>query len=714
MTRYDRTHLLNFTGSSFPPCWGTESWKANWVITPPHVKGVSLAAAGAVASLGSPYMPSEIAMRLFRTILRRLHDLDKVRPRDAGSYRSWGGMVTSLRRRPKIHKNPLIRGSIIPSAEEIASASEVVRAATAAGARTKIVLAISTHVGEEPTITLSETEDNTTMVATNISMDAPGIVYLGDFFRVCGSVQDKLCCLAIDFLKANCHAWDGLTPHYLFVLDRWLLRLSLRQTSEIHEIRSLITELLELALGTSPPFLNPQTGFYTVLPGDFRSYMADFMRSMPQMPGASGPARYYLGQAAREPNFQTDVRDFTEVFSPRYLVTKGRYSRHPSIFNVPAAQAPTANPILWEMQCSDVLYCRRDSVRHSPRDGSRSQPIEAQRPLLPPHVSHAYMTAAARFLHTTIPVNVRRILEFDSAGGDQHRTVVGGITVYRALRDARACARRPHAWRPEDEIVLLTTRSPLEVLAMLTGIGFELADPEHRALTDLYGVAGFLNGRSIFRRGQLTFLEKAGGQVKVTVQYLESYIPETDFAQVGWGPRPASLAQFTLCDCVWVPGSGGPGWIFGPGIPNPNPGPPTLPSYGIRVGPRFNYSSEELYERIREFASDGYLPRASESVGFATNFRPTNLADARFYADRAEPSLWQAPFYVQFMENYTWWRETARNVSRSEHYRLRSDFEARDREILAQYLRVGAELMESSTSYSSLLADVARREGGLK
>jgi hypothetical protein len=36
------------------------------------------------------------------------------------------------------------------------------------------------------------------------------------------------------------------------------------------------------------------------------------------------------------------------------------------------------------------------------------------------------------------------------------------------------------------------------------------------------------------------------------------------------------------------------------------------------------------------------------------------------------------------------WRDAARSAPRSEHFRMRSEFEAREREILSRYLIVGA------------------------
>jgi hypothetical protein len=705
------THLLRFSGPDMPTNWATRGpVQYQWLAPPPRVLGIDLAAAGAVASIQHPYMPSESAMELIRKLIgkRRYYGSWIARGIARGPYAWWGGMAP-----PYVASSEsarlVPRAGRIPTPDEIESRSTTLRGAADADAKTKITLDISTREDEEPTTAINEVVNPDSEykfeAVVKISMNAAGVLYLGDSFMVDGAVRDDLCCLAMGFLTTNWHAWDRLTPHYLYVLDRWLLNLDVRGWPGINEFRSVITELLELALGVRPPFLNHQTGFYTIIPGDFRIYGCQFMRKMPQMPGASGPPRYYgLSQPAHDHSHEREgtafESPFTEVFRPHFLITKGQgwNPKIQSLFSIPADQAAQANAILWDLE--EAFYLSQTILKLGPRDASASRPFSSQHPVARPRSAPAYMVDAARHLRAAIPDEIQGILEFESAGETRHRTVVGGITVYRALRDARLGVRRP-----VHDIVLLTTRSPLEILAMLTRIGFELVDPEHRALTDLYGVAGFLHGRNLFKGSELSFQSKEG-HVRISVEYLKMYLPEPSI------DKP-SAAAITLFASMWISESDGAGWIHGPGIPDQSEVSPRWATiYSIRHVNWTLNTTEKIYRHIRELALDGCLPHHLADVQGTTSWTdlaPTNLADAHFYATHADPSLWQAPFYAKFMENHAMWRDAARATPRSEHYRLRAEFEVRDREILVQYLRAGAELMERSKGYDSLIVEAARQ-----
>jgi hypothetical protein len=708
MWSHDRSHLLRFSGPDMPTVWATRGpVQYRWLAPPPHVLGIDLAAAGAVASIQHPYMPSESAMRLFRKLIeKRVYcDVRIARGEVRGPYAWWGGMAAPYDDNTE-SAGLVPQAGRIPTPDEITSRSTTLRDAADADAKTKIILDISAREDEKPSTAINEVVNPDSEykfeAVVRFSMNAAGVLHLGDFFMVDGAVRDDLCWLAMGFLTANCHAWDRLTPHYLYVLDRWLLNLDMRGWPEINEFRSVVTELLELALGVRPPFFNHQTGFYTIIPGDFRTYVCQFMRKMPQMPGASGPPRYYgLAQPAfvfsRGREGRPNELFFMEAFRPQFLVTKGQgwSPMIRSLFSIPADQAPQANAILWDLEQASLLQPSQSFLRLGPRDASASRPRWSQHPV----VRSDNRVEAAWHLRAAIPDEIQGILEFDSAGGTRHRTVVGGITVYRALRDARLGVHRP-----VDDIVLITTRSPLEILAMLTRIGFELADPEHRLLTELYGVAGFLHGRNLFRESELSF-QSEDGHVRISVEYLKGYLPEASIDSPSAGTN-------TLFASMWISESDGPGWIHGPGIPDRSQVTRRWPTiYSIRHVNWAVNTIEKIYRHIRELALDGCLPHHLADMQGTTSWTdlaPTNLADAHFYATHADPSLWQAPFYAKFMENHAMWRDAARATPRSEHYRLRAEF-VRDCEILFQYLRAGAELMERSKGYDSLIVEAARQ-----
>jgi hypothetical protein len=618
----DRTHLLRFCATDFSTVADA---------TTQFLEGRFLF-----------YLPSAVGMEFFRSSHRwgdgRLEIGEKEFSKWAGL--GWTGSVglgqiaaapTRALRRP-------LR-SCMPDWCLIAEASVIVR--TYPGS---VNLSVKMLEEVEPSVAVHDGGSKQVLEVV-IPPTAYGLVWLGIFLEVeAGRARSQLCHAVIYMLQTDLHAWDNLEVHMLMFLDSWLVGKGIGQQSVYVEIRSLITELLTIRLPRPPPYFNASTGLYTVLPGDFRTYSIDFMRTMPQIPGASGPPKYVLtsptlgGRRSR---------------GPAFLMARGELD---APFGLPPARAVEAIPLL-----AQFLPIHGPGREYGPA----WRPKQYQQALSVPKPENAFVYERAdTYLAQRIPEDVVRMLEYSPPGAG-HRTAVAGQNVLRALCMARidyedgecpALSPEDQLWGPEGllgEINVCTTRSWPEVLTVVTRAGFELADPQERTLSERYGLGGFLHSRAATPSrvpGPIRFRRKRIPGATLSIQYCEV---------VGADTHP-----------LWFPGR----------IHDPYHSAGQLDSYAVRhmLGRRGGF------RRIYDLARDGFLPKPCE-VG--TLWLPTDLLDAKICAAHAAENFWQPKHVLRFMEHHAEARARARSMPRTAHPQLRAAFEDEERELLRIYLQ---------------------------
>jgi hypothetical protein len=662
------------------------------------------------------YMPSEPAMKFFydfNSQSRRHWEMTGrqawkcYRRRAEDFYKAWSGDEARYRFIPENQHERLIRRvdyilpmptDAIPTADEIAAASELVRDASDNG-NGPVQLILDICSVPEPIAKPHLTEAGRQIMELQFPWDAAGIMWMADFLALDPPMVGRLARLAIDLLAENRHAWDSLDSRLLYLLDFGLTQIEVYNFNGVDrmdndmmwrflvELRSLITELLEIRLPNPPPYINHHCGMYTVLPGDFRLYTLKLLREMPQMPGATGKTREVAHggfplSAWLTHGYGLDMMACSVRYMKSWsLAGWGEYmSINEELEKTPLAQATEAENILW---CTPKMPCieRKEFSRLPPVQRS----LDLRKDLWwdgwwgsPPHGS------VAALLRISMPVDIAEILELSLGEGRAHRTVIGGETVRRAIRMTRLGSQGDLG-----NIEIYTTRSELEMVASLAKLGFEPADPSQRALSRKYGMAGYFTGRSSFdgtganlRNSSRINLERGSESVSV-------------FCRLGQIPdRVQKAALFDICGAFWAGRAGGWDNLFDP-YHNAN---------HLRFKPTLDFYREitppDFYPRILRLAEEGLLPDPdTNGGGFWSKHPPTDLESARIFAAHAREDLWEAKYYLAFMENRARARSEAKRTPRTMHAELRAAFEMKERETLADYLREGANYIRSRADY---------------
>jgi hypothetical protein len=661
------------------------------------------------------YMPSEPAMNFFNDFDRQSRRhwgrtegqvWECYRRRAEDFYKAWSGDELRYRFRftPRDQEKRSIRRidyilpmptDAKPTADEIAAASELVRDASDNGnGPVQLILKICSV--PEPIAKPHLTEAGRQIMELQFPWDAAGIMWLADILALDPPMVARLARLAIDLLVEDRHAWDRLEPRLLYLLDFGLTQIEVGNFNGFDtmdndmmcrflvELRSLITELLEIRLPIPPPYLNHHCGTYTIIPGDFRNYTLKLLREMPQMPGATGmprqvghggfPIASWLTHGDGLCMMASCVRymkswPLSDMWE--YLALKEELEK------TPLARATEAEDVLWDTPKEPCIE-RNEFSRLPPVQRS----LDLRNDLLgcwgaPPRVS------AAALLRVSTPGDIADILELSLNEGQVHRTVIGGETVRRAVRMSRLDSQGDLG-----NIEIYTTRSELEMVASLAKLGFEPADPSQRALSRLYGMAGYFTGRSAF--------DGTGANLRnsTRINFQRGRESVSVFCRLGQIPdRLQKAALFDVCGAFWAGRAGGWDNLFDP-YHNAN-----NPRFKPTVGIDREITPPDFYPRILRLAEDGRLPHRGANGNFWSRRPPTDLESARIFAAHAREDVLEAKYYLAFMENRARARSEARRTPRAMHAELRTAFEMEERETLADYLREGANYIRTRADY---------------